>query len=269
MTTTEVAVNGKTWFVRLRNKVTLAVCLKTLLGLILAVTAGTTIYYRNQFSLSAVTLYLLWLVWCLSTSQGGLRPLHRAEKIVLILLTTAASLSNAVLMDIFPGIERVAVIEGINEGRSIMLKRFQPTFFLPKVYSVYYYDIDQSLETDCNGTLKTADGDDFPAIVFVPLKLINDQAIVSMMHDKMRGQERLQTVLKVIVCGAAREAVGKVGTQMRFGAKRLLTDANISGKLRYLMNMQGAQLPEDEDYLLIENMTIMPLDFKEKEQDQI
>lgn len=252
--------NGKKWLQKLRTKIAEAIF--SWLTLLL-VSASLAFYYQNQLGLVVVTAYALCLWWCAS-KRGYNGSLPKVEKVILAVLASITALSNMVLMDVFPGTERLAVIEGINKGRSTMLKRFQPTFFLPKFYTVYYYDIDQSLVTDCDNTLKTADGDDFPATVFAPLKLINDQTMVSLMHDKMRGQERLQAVLTAIACGAAREAVGKVRTQMRFGAKRLLTDANISGNLRYLMNMQGVEMAEN---LLIENMTIMPLELKEENKD--
>lgn len=254
--------NGKKWLQKLRTKVAEAVF--SWLTLLL-VSASLAFYYQNQLGLVVVTAYALCLWWCASKrSDDGSLP--KQVKIVLVVLAGITALSNMVLMDVFPGTERLAVLEGINKGRSTMLKRFQPTFFLPKFYTVFYYDIDQSLATDCDRALKTADGDDFPATVSVSLKLINDQTMVSFMHNKMRGQEQLRAKLKDIACAAAWEGVNIYRTQMRFGSKRALTDKNLSLKLRVRMSLQGVQMPED---LLIENMTVMPLELKEENKDPI
>lgn len=238
--------NGKKWLAKFRLRVgEMVVSFKTLTFLVIALTGYWTIRYQNELALLSLLSTAFYLLWhfrreskrrkpttetqaesdrkdCVQASGPGLGRLFAA------LALTATFFSNGLLLNFGLLGERVAVIEGLNESQDVVMKSSQPRFFLPSVYKLSYYDVDQTLISDCRGELESADGTPYLGVISLRLSLNSDPDKIKQIHELFQGDEELlKMTLQGIVCAFANvllkhvQPVWEIQSSTRFVGKKI------------------------------------------------
>jgi len=227
--------------------------------LLLALLISLSSYYQNELGQAVLLFFGLWFgVWEMYRRRKGrlFREIYLRAVAAPLLFTL---LSNFVIMDILP-IDRVTVAAGLNGGLYTITKNLQPILFIPGRYQLTRYQLDQSVQSECRGQLKTGDEQEFFALVSLPLKLINDQQTIMRTHQIAGNEQKLKQLLEKIVCLQSADIVKSVpniyafGPAIRLSFKEIYEHMPLDKALQALGVSRGA-----DDYLFIRNLMVINL----------
>ncbi len=213
-------------------------------------------YYQNDFSYVILGGALSWVGGCEIVRQIKGRRFREIYKYAVPLPFLLSSLSNLVLMRFSN--DRLTVIEGFNDSVNALTRELQPAFFVPGLYKVTDYQVNQSLRSKCPGQLQTNDEQPFFGVVEIPLQLVRETIIQT--HQVVGNEQNLKQMIEKIVCAQAANIVKSFpdsllfGSGIRFRSKKAYETMFLDKALSVLGVQRG-----ETDYLSIRNMTFLDI----------